>query len=369
MGVSSHASPPKVLFLSHGQVHNNGAAASALRISYRVPFHTRFFCAANSFARLIGITQKAYPNPEDAEEFVPIKNGYRYVENYCDRLCSLYTEPEMHHLRFERWQASEICTYRSQGTAVGHEYLIATLHDADNREIHLRLERGVQVSSTHTHAHVVKGRNCLSEASATSADSAKRGGSPVEGPGRLAINETSIFASFASNEDRQPFNHFRFEDGHHVSLPQLVVLASTIDEYSKTRQFSNHNCYWFCHVISEALKMRFKYKPLSGDGGPQQNRLHNISLHQNVNIGEVLDLYDIAWNRFVQKIDVIVNNPNNRDTRIARQQAEEYRRRADEEERRADEESRKRREAERELAELKALLAQQTGRFPLEQGV
>jgi hypothetical protein len=66
---------------------------------------------------------------------------------------------------------------------------------------------------------------------------------------------------------------------------------------------------------------------------------------------------------------MIVNNPNNRSTRIARQRAEEYRRLADKEERRADEEARKRRDVERELEELKALLAQRTGRFPLEQGV
>ena len=62
---------------------------------------------------------------------------------------------------------------------------------------------------------------------------------------------------------------------------------------------------------------------------------------------------------------MIVNNPNNRSTRIARQQAEEFRRLADEEERRADEEARKRRDAERELEALKALLAQRAGRFHL----
>ena len=60
---------------------------------------------------------------------------------------------------------------------------------------------------------------------------------------------------------------------------------------------------------------------------------------------------------------MIVNNPNSRDARKAREEAEEYRRRADEEERRADNEALKRIDAERELAELKALLAQQTGSF------
>lgn len=63
---------------------------------------------------------------------------------------------------------------------------------------------------------------------------------------------------------------------------------------------------------------------------------------------------------------MIVNNPNSRSARIARQRADEYRRLADEEERRADEEARKRRDVERELEELKALLAQPSGRLPLE---
>lgn len=289
MGVLSYALPSTVRLLSHDHVHNTGA----LRISYEVPLHTRFFCATNSFARFIGITQKTYTNPEDAAEFVPIKNGYRYVDSYCDRLCFLYTEPDMHHLRFDRWQASEICTYKSRGTAIGHEYLIATLHDADNREIQLRLERGVQVSSTHvTHSG-------LTAASTLSVDSTNRGGSPADGPGRSTINEASSFTSSAFSEDRQPADHFRFDDGYHVPLPQLVVLASTVDEHSKTHQSAHHNCYWFCHVVSAALKKRFNHKLLSGD---QQDRLHNILLYQNVDIDEVLDTYDASWNVFIRKV-------------------------------------------------------------------
>ena len=289
MGVLSYALPSTVRLLSHDHVHNTGA----LRISYEVPLHTRFFCATNSFARFIGITQKTYTNPEDAAEFVPIKNGYRYVDSYCDRLCFLYTEPDMHHLRFDRWQASEICTYKSRGTAIGHEYLIATLHDADNREIQLRLERGVQLSSTHvTHSG-------LTAASTLSVDSTNRGGSPADGPGRSTINEASSFTSSAFSEDRQPADHFRFDDGYHVPLPLLVVLASTVDEHSKTHQSAHHNCYWFCHVVSAALKKRFNHKLLSGD---QQDRLHNILLYQNVDIDEVLDTYDASWNVFIRKV-------------------------------------------------------------------
>lgn len=294
MGVSSYALPTTVRLFLHDHIHNTGAAVTALRISYKVPLHTRFFCAANSFARFIGITQKTYASPEDAEEFVPIKNGYRYVDSYCDRLCFMYTEPEMHHLRFDRWQVSEVCTYKSRGAAIGHEYLIATLHDVDNREIQLRLERGVQVSSTHvTHAHG------LSAASTMSGDSANRGGSPAEGPGRSTISEPSIFSSSPFSEDWQPADHFRFDDGYHVPLPQLVVLASTIDEHLRARQSTHHNCYWFCQVISAVLKKRFNHKLLSGDGGHQQGRLHNMSFYD---IDEMLDMYDTSWNAFLQKV-------------------------------------------------------------------
>ena len=281
---------PTVLFPSYGQVHNIGATnVPALRISYNVPLHIRLFCVANSLGRFLGITQKAYTNPEDAEEFVPIRNGHHYVDTYCDRLCSMYTEPKMHHLRFERWQASDICTYKGHGT-IEHEYLIATLHDADNRVIYLRLERGIQVSSTHpTHAHAVE-RSGLSAASGTFADS-----------GRQTVNEAALFAFSAFKEDRQPVVHLRFDNGNYIPLPRLVVLASTIDEYLKTRQSAHHNCYWFCHVISEALKKRFNHKILSGDG-LQQGRGHNILLYQGVDIDEVLDLYDTSWNKFVQKV-------------------------------------------------------------------
>lgn len=293
MGISSYTSPIG-LFPSYGKVHNPGAThAPALRISYKVPLNIRLTCAANSFARFLGITQKAYTNPENAEEFAPIRNGHHYVGTYCDRLCSMYTEPKMHHLHFERWQAFEVCTYKGHG-AIEHEYLIATLRDGDNRVIHLRLERGVQTSSAPA-THAVEGSN-LSAASGISADLAERGSSPTERPG----NEAALLAPSTFKEDRKPVVHFRFDTDHCVPLPQLVVLASTIDEYLKTRQPNHRNCYWFCHVVSEVLKKRFNHKILSGDG-PQRGG-HNIPLYQSVDIDEVLHLYDKSWNKFVQTV-------------------------------------------------------------------
>jgi len=326
MDISSLSSPPSFALPSCEQVLiDESTAAPLLLISCKVPFQTRIFCAANSIARFLGMTQTTYTNPGDAEEFVPMKKGYRYIDNYCDRLCS-----------------------KGRGTTVGHEFLIATLHDAENREILLRLERGNQASSTH--AHVVKGGNAWG--------GAQQGSARTESSGRW-LSEISIFPSSAFNDDYGlPVDHFRFNDGHHVPLPQLVVLASTINEYAGTRRVIHHNCYWFCQVVSEALKKRFSHKLLSADDGIY--RWHNMPLYQNVNIDEVLNLYDKSWNKFVQKIDMIINNPNNRDTRMARQQAEEHRQRADREKKRADEEARRRRDAEHELAEIKALLAQRT---------
>ena len=266
MGISSYASP------WYDQVHNTGSTAvPALCISYKVPLQTRLLCVANSLARFFGITQNAYTNPEDAEEFVPIRNGLHYVDAYCDRLCAMYTEPKTYRLRFDRWQASEVCTYKGYGT-IEHGYFIAIFHDADNRVIHLHLERGVQASSTRAHV--------------------------VEGSG---LSAAGIFGSSAFQEDRQPVVHLRFDNGHHVPLPQLAVLASTVDEYLKTRQFTHHSCDWFCHVVSEALKKRFNHKALSGDA-PQQGRGHNMPFYQGVDIDEVLDLYDTSWNKFVQKV-------------------------------------------------------------------
>ncbi len=172
--------------------------------------------------------------------------------------------------------------YKGRGTTVGHEFLIATLHDAENREILLRLERGNRAP------HVVKGGNVWG--------GAQRGSARAESPGRW-LNEISIFPSAFNDDSGLPVDHFRFDDGHHVPLPQLVVLASTINEYAGTHRFAHPNCYWFCYVVSEALKKRFSHKPLSADGG-----FHRMPLYQNVNIDEVLELYDKSWNKFVQKV-------------------------------------------------------------------
>jgi hypothetical protein len=55
---------------------------------------------------------------------------------------ALYTEPETHHLDFERWQASEVYIYKGRGTTVGHEFFVATFPRCGNRGISALLFTG-----------------------------------------------------------------------------------------------------------------------------------------------------------------------------------------------------------------------------------
>ena len=60
------------------------------------------------------------------------------------------------------------------------------------------------------------------------------------------------------------------------------------------------------------------------------------------------------------QIDEIVNNPHNKNTKAAEEEAKRQKTRADQERARADEEERMRKDLQREVAELKELLARRT---------
>jgi len=56
------------------------------------------------------------------------------------------TQPKMLHLDFERWQASEVYTYKGRGMTIGHEFLIATFHDAE-----IEASKRVRIFSKYEH--------------------------------------------------------------------------------------------------------------------------------------------------------------------------------------------------------------------------
>ena len=275
---------------------------TVLDISHQVPLY--FLCTIDIIARVI--MSVAWTNPGDAEEFELLRNGYRgSLHHYLDRLRNLYTKPENYQISFNRWKVSEIRTYKDNGTAVQHEYLVATLSDADGHKLDLRMERLVQPSYP-----MIGGFG-----SASSRPSGTESADPQEKEGKfrkLAADEISICSSIAFNGDQVPVDHFRFQDGHHVPLPQLVILACAISEYYATYHLTQRNCYWFCYVASEALKRRFQVdhtiEPV-GDSS-QQGRWNGIPACPSGNIEEVLkkvlENYDKRWKDFASEVALFI---------------------------------------------------------------
>ena len=303
--------PPSVELVSEGQFHDRGSGDVA------GPYHaclTRILpstrlcslCATDTVAQVI--MQESEGNPGDAEEFKLFKNGYRCLDHYRQFLCTLYTaEPDSYELSFKRWKVSKIRTYKDRGTLVKHEYLVATLCDADGHELELRMERRVQESSAI--GLITKSLSALGSASpAAAADGTTPTSTQTKDDKfrKWAADEISVCSSSSFDDDQVQVDHFRFQDGHHVPLPQLVVLACAINEYCATYHITLSNCYWFCDVASKALKRRFDHMPEPvGDSG-ELGRWHGISICSSSDIEavvtEVLENYEKSWYEFCSKV-------------------------------------------------------------------
>ena len=248
-------------------------------------------------------------NPSDAEEFAELlKNRYSGVHHYRDALCILYAKAENYQLSLDRWKVSKIRTFKDKDSLVKHEYLVATLFDADGRELDLRMERRVKESSAMN--FITGGLGVVGSAS-TRAVSADVGTQEKDDKFRKwAADEISICSSDTFDDTQLQVDHFRFQGGHPVSLPQLVVLACAISEYSATYHIALSNCYWFCYVASKALKKRFNHtlEPV-GDSG-QLGCCYGIPLYLRSNIQEVvtkvLESYDETWKYFRDEVSIFI---------------------------------------------------------------
>jgi len=232
-------------------------------------------------ASFLGISLRSRStNPQEAPEIQPINHGHRYLESYRDRLCSLYTEPAYADLGFDRWQVSEIRTYKDKGSQLKHEYLVATVHDENNVEILLRIERRVQDTDTNE----PNGQSSLSSSK------------------KVACDQITLLQPSTFKDDQLQVSLYQFHDGHHIPLPKLVVLACTVNECSRIYNALCHNCYWFCYVTCEALRKVFGATVVPVEGSSQQGCLYFLPLRGDADIGDVVKKYGKAWDEFVQKV-------------------------------------------------------------------
>ncbi len=72
------------------------------------------------------------------EGFRPAKSGCRLVDRHLDHLCLFHVDPKAIHFGFDRWNAYEIRIYAHKNDQFS---LVASLHNEDGGEIHLRIKR------------------------------------------------------------------------------------------------------------------------------------------------------------------------------------------------------------------------------------
>jgi hypothetical protein len=213
---------------------------------------------------------------QNAEEFLSIQEGGRHsVDVYGDHLWLLYTGPETQHISRDRWTVSEIRTYKQKWTGnFDHQYLIATLHDGEGGEIPLCIERRILTSSMNAPDSGIVRR--LRTGAGFHSNAPQQGRARVKKSifGAKAVAQVSIYfpeipdVRWHRRDTPVLVDHIKFSDGHHPPLPQLILLACAIHDYSDTFNWTNRDSSWFCYVATQVLRSRFEHMPTAADGIP-----------------------------------------------------------------------------------------------------
>ena len=278
-----------------------------LRVSYKVPFSLRFRYTITSIAHFFRIMQPQQ-NYAEAPEFLPIKNG-QHVGSYRDSLSLLYLDPKTAKFARNNWKVTEIKTFKDKGTKVKHEYLVATLSDDDKGEVLLRIERRIQDSSAKTFGKSIM-RRSRTEPSPSDSDSSKGDTTqPNEEKAKpfkkIAVDEVALVNAKSPNVDKQELvQRVRFEGETRITLPQLVVLACAVNNYSKEYHIFEQNCYWFCYLLTELLQKLStpSFPEISTRSRGTWLGLPADSLYREADFGVLSEKYDAMWSAFENKV-------------------------------------------------------------------
>ena len=206
--------------------------------------------------------QRPQQNYAESPEFLPIKNKLKDVVHYSHCLWLLYIKPEMTHLARYHWKVAEVKTYINKSTEVKHECLIATLNDGDKGEVVLWI-----------------GHNFST-----------------------AVEVAAVEPSLHNFDMQQLVHHTVFDDGNRISLPQLIVMACAIDNYSREYRLFEKGCYWFCYAIRELL---LRHSTLSWRGWLESLA---SSFRQEVNSYMLSVKYDTMWSGFENDVRTITED-------------------------------------------------------------
>ena len=299
---------PEAQSSSMAQVEPTSYGKPPLRVSYKVPFSLRLRYTFTSIAHFFRIMQPQQ-NYAESPEFLPIKNGQR-VGSYRDSLSLLYLDPKTVNLARNRWKVAEIKTYKDKGTKVKHEYLVATLSDGDRGEVLLRIERRIQDSSAKTFGKSIMRRSRTepipSDSDSGKQDTAQPNEEKAKPFKKNAVDEVALVTSKSPNMDKQELvQHIVFDDQTRISLPQLILLACAVNNYSKEYHFFEQNCYWFCYLITEMLQRLSKPIFLELSTRSRQGTWLGLpadALWRDADLDVLSAKYDAMWGAFENKV-------------------------------------------------------------------
>lgn len=248
-------------------------------ISYKVPLFTRFLSFVSSVFRLMSLNLDHIPS-----EFKQLNNQIRLVDSYRALLCLLYAKPGEAPPK-DRWRVTAIQTYKDTRTTVLHEYLVATLHDGEERSVMVRIERA-------------KRRITSEDDSSDDTDSKFK---------KAAVDSITLVSHSPPIEDDQlQVDHIEFSKG--ITLSQLVILACSINDYARDYDFFKKNCYWFCYVAIEMLRKQFDdhHSPGLADRS-WQGTWHNVpatALFKKIEWPELLAKYNRMMKEFDDEVSM-----------------------------------------------------------------
>lgn len=250
---------------------------------------------------------------QNTEEFLSIQGGGRHsVDVYGDHLWLLYTETETQHISRDRWRVSEIRTYKQKWSSgdLDYQYLIATLHDGEGGEIFLRIERRPLTSSMDAPGSGIVRR--LRAGAGFHSNTAQQGQARVTKGifGAKAVHQVSIYYPEIPHDRRRRrdapvlVEHIQFNDGNHPPLPQLIMLACAIHDYSDTFNFTNRDSSWFCYVATQVLRSRFEHisTPLQTSNHQDQPLLPVEKLFKSSKFDKLSKIFDNLCDGFAQSV-------------------------------------------------------------------
>ncbi|KAF8330957.1 hypothetical protein F5887DRAFT_77455 [Amanita rubescens] len=142
-----------------------------------------------------------------------------------------------------------------------HQYFIATLHDGEGGEILLCIERRILTFWMNAPDSGIVRR--LRTGTGFHSNTAQQGQSWVKRIfGAKAVDQVSIYFPEIPDVRRRRrdtpvlVDHIQFNDGHHPPLPQLILLACAIHDYSDTFNLTSRDSSWFVTLLpkcSEAV--------------------------------------------------------------------------------------------------------------------